>query len=38
VTIMPLPNGATFYVVSDAGEYPIAAPIKEMNKLSPYCH
>ncbi len=36
-TIMPLPNGATYYVISDAYEFPIDVPITQINKLSPYC-
>lgn len=38
VTIMPLPNNATYYVISDAYEFPIDSAITEINKLSPYCH
>jgi hypothetical protein len=37
ITLMPLPNGAAFYVVSDAYEYWIDAPITQINKLAPYC-
>ena len=36
-TIMPLPNGATYYVFSDAYEFPIDAAITQINTLSPYC-
>jgi len=36
-TIMPLPNGATYYVFSDAYEFPIDAAITQINKLLSYC-
>ena len=36
-TIMPLPNGATYYVFSDAYEFPIDAAITQINTLSSYC-
>jgi hypothetical protein len=34
---MPLPNGATYYVFSDAYEFPIDAAIKQINMLVNYC-
>lgn len=37
-TIMPLPNGATYYVFSDAYEFPIDAAITQINTLVKYCH
>ena len=37
ITIMPLPNGATYYVFDDAYEFPIDAAITQINKLVPYC-
>jgi len=36
-TIMMLPNGAVYYVISDAYEFPIDTPITQINKLAPYC-
>jgi hypothetical protein len=36
-TIMMLPNGATYYVFSDAYEFPIDAAITEINKLASDC-
>jgi hypothetical protein len=36
-TIMPLPNGATYYVFSDAYEFPIDAAITQINTLASYC-
>lgn len=36
-TIMPLPNGATYYVFSDAFEFPINAAISQINSLAGYC-
>jgi len=36
-TIMSLPNGATYYVFSDAYEFPIDAAITQINTLSGYC-
>ncbi len=33
ITIMPFPNGAVFYAVSDAFEYPIDIPITQIAKL-----
>jgi len=37
ITIMPLPNGATYYVFDDAYEFPIDAAITQINTLAPYC-
>lgn len=37
ITVMPLPNGATYYVFDDAYEFPIDAAITQINKLVPYC-
>ncbi|HVW67876.1 MAG TPA: hypothetical protein VHB68_02825 [Steroidobacteraceae bacterium] len=37
ITIMPLPNGATYYVFDDAYEFPIDVAITQINKLVPYC-
>jgi hypothetical protein len=36
-TIMMLPNGAVYYVISDAYEFPIDAAITQINTLAPYC-
>ena len=36
-TIMPLPNGATYYVFSDAYEFPIDAAITQIGTLASYC-
>lgn len=36
-TIMLLPNGATYYVFSDAYEFPIDQAISQVNTLSGYC-
>jgi hypothetical protein len=35
---MPLPNGATYYVFSDAYEFPIDAAITQVNALSSLCN
>lgn len=37
-TIMPLPNGATYYVFSDAYEFPIDTAITQVNTLSSVCN
>ena len=37
ISIMPLPNGAVFYVFSDGFEYPLEAAITQMNRLAPLC-
>jgi hypothetical protein len=37
-TIMPLPNGATYYVFSDAYEFPIDSAITQVNTLSSLCN
>ncbi len=36
-TIMLLPNGAVYYVISDAYEFPIDSAITQINTLVPYC-
>jgi len=36
-TIMMLPNGAVYYVISDAYEFPIDSAITQINTLAPYC-
>jgi hypothetical protein len=33
-----LPNGATFYVFSDAMEFPWVDSVREIDKLAPMCH
>ncbi|MEV6012858.1 Ig-like domain repeat protein [Streptomyces sp. NPDC051976] len=37
ITIAMMPNGATYYYVSDNGEFSWASTIAELNKLSPMC-
>jgi hypothetical protein len=37
ISVAMLPNGATFYVFSDRGEYSWAAAANEANKLAPIC-
>lgn len=37
ITIAMMPNGATYYYVSDAGQFSWAAAIAELNKLAPMC-
>lgn len=37
ITIAMMPNGATYYYVSDNGEFSWAATIAELNKLAPMC-
>ncbi|MEP6546706.1 MAG: hypothetical protein ABJD53_04515 [Gammaproteobacteria bacterium] len=34
---MPLPNGAVYYVFSDAYEFPIDAAIKQIDTPAKYC-
>lgn len=37
ITIAMMPNGATYYYVSDNGEFSWASTIAELNKLAPMC-
>ena len=37
ITIMLLPNGAIYYVFSDAYEFPIDIAITQINTLERYC-
>lgn len=37
ITIAMMPNGATYYYVSDGGEFSWASTIAELNKLAPMC-
>ena len=37
ITIAMMPNGATYYYVSDAGQFTWANAIAELNKLAPMC-
>lgn len=37
ITIAMMPNGATYYYVSDNGEFHWAGAIAELNKLAPMC-
>jgi hypothetical protein len=36
-TVLLLPNGATFYVFSDGGEWEWFGAVNEINKIAPFC-
>ena len=37
-SVLLLPNGATFYIFSDGGEWEWFGAVNEINKIAPFCH
>jgi hypothetical protein len=37
ITILLLPNGATYYVFSDANEFKWYNAVHEINRIKPFC-
>jgi hypothetical protein len=35
--VMMLPDGVTYYIFSDGGEFPWELPLREINKVAPMC-
>jgi hypothetical protein len=38
ITVLLLPNGATYYIFSDGNEFSWYAAVNEINKIAPLCH
>jgi hypothetical protein len=36
--VLLLPDGATFYIFSDGGEWEWFGAVNEINKIAPFCH
>jgi hypothetical protein len=38
ISVVLLPNGATYYIFSDGNEYMWYSAVNEINKIAPFCH
>jgi hypothetical protein len=38
ISVLLLPNGATYYIFSDGNEFIWYAAVHEINKIAPVCH